>query len=76
MDLGSTNKTYINVSDELHSCLLASLSLVNLIVCNGFDFFSFLFILQEKPVEPQRYYELLEKDTIKFGNSRYAREDR
>ncbi|CAA7032398.1 unnamed protein product [Microthlaspi erraticum] len=35
MDLGSTNKTYIN----------------------------------EKPIEPQRYYELLEKDTIKFGNS-------
>ncbi|XP_006297970.2 FHA domain-containing protein DDL [Capsella rubella] len=35
MDLGSTNKTYIN----------------------------------EKPIEPQRYYELFEKDTIKFGNS-------
>ncbi|TXG67748.1 hypothetical protein EZV62_009023 [Acer yangbiense] len=35
MDLGSTNKTYLN----------------------------------EDPVEPQRYYELLEKDTIKFGNS-------
>ncbi|CAA7024265.1 unnamed protein product [Microthlaspi erraticum] len=35
MDLGSTNKTYVN----------------------------------EKPIEPQRYYELLEKDTIKFGNS-------
>ncbi|KAK4851027.1 hypothetical protein QYF36_011880 [Acer negundo] len=35
MDLGSTNKTYLN----------------------------------EDPVEPQRYYELFEKDTIKFGNS-------
>ncbi|CAH2053208.1 unnamed protein product [Thlaspi arvense] len=35
MDLGSTNKTYIN----------------------------------EKPIEPERYYELFEKDTIKFGNS-------
>ncbi|CAN8258647.1 unnamed protein product [Cochlearia groenlandica] len=35
MDLGSTNKTYIN----------------------------------ESPMEPQRYYELFEKDTIKFGNS-------
>ncbi|XP_010509066.1 PREDICTED: FHA domain-containing protein DDL-like [Camelina sativa] len=35
MDLGSTNKTYIN----------------------------------ENPIEPQRYYELFEKDTIKFGNS-------
>ncbi|KAJ0101295.1 hypothetical protein Patl1_04272 [Pistacia atlantica] len=36
MDLGSTNKTYLN----------------------------------ENPIEPQRYYELFEKDTIKFGNSR------
>ncbi|KNA20338.1 hypothetical protein SOVF_053000 [Spinacia oleracea] len=35
MDLGSTNKTFIN----------------------------------ESPIEAQRYYELLEKDTIKFGNS-------
>ncbi|CAI0379970.1 unnamed protein product [Linum tenue] len=35
MDLGSTNKTFIN----------------------------------EKPIEPERYYELFEKDTIKFGNS-------
>ncbi|KAF8109677.1 hypothetical protein N665_0093s0030 [Sinapis alba] len=35
MDLGSTNKTYIN----------------------------------KEPIEPQRYYELREKDTIKFGNS-------
>ncbi|KAK0602113.1 hypothetical protein LWI29_030474 [Acer saccharum] len=35
MDLGSTNKTYLN----------------------------------EDPLEPQRYYELFEKDTIKFGNS-------
>ncbi|KAI4308037.1 hypothetical protein L6164_031156 [Bauhinia variegata] len=35
MDLGSTNKTFIN----------------------------------ESPIEPQRYYELREKDTIKFGNS-------
>ncbi|KAJ4821876.1 hypothetical protein Tsubulata_026846 [Turnera subulata] len=38
MDLGSTNKTYVN----------------------------------DNPIEPQRYYELLEKDTIKFGNSRYV----
>ncbi|XP_061954820.1 FHA domain-containing protein DDL isoform X2 [Populus nigra] len=35
MDLGSTNKTFIN----------------------------------DNPIEPQRYYELFEKDTIKFGNS-------
>ncbi|XP_028790390.1 FHA domain-containing protein DDL [Neltuma alba] len=35
MDLGSTNKTFIN----------------------------------ESPIEPQRYYELREKDTIRFGNS-------
>ncbi|KAJ0249078.1 FHA domain-containing protein DDL [Hirschfeldia incana] len=35
MDLGSTNKTYIN----------------------------------KDPIDPQRYYELREKDTIKFGNS-------
>lgn len=35
MDLGSTNKTFIN----------------------------------DSPIEPQRYYELREKDTIKFGNS-------
>ncbi|XP_057430764.1 FHA domain-containing protein DDL [Lotus japonicus] len=35
MDLGSTNKTFLN----------------------------------ESPIEPQRYYELREKDTIKFGNS-------
>ncbi|CAJ1968845.1 unnamed protein product [Sphenostylis stenocarpa] len=35
MDLGSTNKTFIN----------------------------------ESPIEPQRYYELREKDTIKYGNS-------
>ncbi|XVF70570.1 hypothetical protein PTKIN_Ptkin11bG0172600 [Pterospermum kingtungense] len=36
MDLGSTNKIFIN----------------------------------DNPIEPQRYYELFEKDTIKFGNSR------
>ncbi|KAM5554049.1 FHA domain-containing protein DDL-like [Rosa sericea] len=35
MDLGSTNKTFVN----------------------------------ETAIEPQRYYELMEKDTIKFGNS-------
>ncbi|KAL8144285.1 hypothetical protein V2J09_017317 [Rumex salicifolius] len=35
MDLGSTNKTFIN----------------------------------DNPIDPQRYYELFEKDTIKFGNS-------
>ncbi|XP_020207056.1 FHA domain-containing protein DDL [Cajanus cajan] len=35
MDLGSTNKTFIN----------------------------------DSPIEPHRYYELREKDTIKFGNS-------
>ncbi|KAE9591065.1 hypothetical protein Lal_00021489 [Lupinus albus] len=35
MDLGSTNKTFVN----------------------------------ESPIEPQRYYELRERDTIKFGNS-------
>lgn len=26
--------------------------------------------MQERAIEPQRYYELMEKDTIKFGNSR------
>jgi smad nuclear-interacting protein 1 len=26
--------------------------------------------LQDSPIEPQRYYELREQDTIKFGNSR------
>lgn len=26
-------------------------------------------LLNENPIEPQRYYELFEKDTIKFGNS-------
>lgn len=30
----------------------------------------FLYV-QDNRVEPQRYYELFEKDTIKFGNSRY-----
>lgn len=35
MDLGSTNKTFLN----------------------------------ETPIEPQRYYELFEKDTVKFSNS-------
>ncbi|KAM5585712.1 FHA domain-containing protein DDL-like [Rosa sericea] len=35
MDLGSTNKTFVN----------------------------------ESAIEPQRYYELMERDTIKFGNS-------
>ncbi|XP_024633593.1 FHA domain-containing protein DDL isoform X2 [Medicago truncatula] len=35
MDLGSTNKTFVN----------------------------------DSPIEPQRYYELREQDTIKFGNS-------
>lgn len=30
----------------------------------------FLYV-QDNKVEPQRYYELFEKDTIKFGNSRY-----
>jgi hypothetical protein len=27
--------------------------------------------MQENRIEPRRYYELFEKDTIKFGNSRY-----
>lgn len=30
----------------------------------------FILYLQDNPIEPQRYYELFEKDTIKFGNSR------
>ncbi|KAF9666950.1 hypothetical protein SADUNF_Sadunf16G0281900 [Salix dunnii] len=38
MDLGSTNKTFIN----------------------------------ENPIEPQRYYELFEKDTIKFAENMYC----
>ncbi|PKA62214.1 FHA domain-containing protein DDL [Apostasia shenzhenica] len=28
--------------------------------------------INDNRIEPQRYYELFEKDTIKFGNSRYA----
>lgn len=28
--------------------------------------------MQDNRIEPQRYYELIEKDTIKFGNSRYV----
>lgn len=32
----------------------------------------FYYCFQDSRVEPQRYYELFEKDTIKFGNSRYA----
>lgn len=31
----------------------------------------FWFFFQENRIEPSRYYELFEKDTIKFGNSRY-----
>uniref|UniRef100_A0A0E0HHQ5 FHA domain-containing protein n=1 Tax=Oryza nivara TaxID=4536 RepID=A0A0E0HHQ5_ORYNI len=27
--------------------------------------------INENRIEPSRYYELFEKDTIKFGNSRY-----
>ena len=27
---------------------------------------------QDDRIEPQRYYELREKDVIKFGNSRYV----
>lgn len=27
--------------------------------------------MQDNRIEPQRYYELFEKDTIRFGNSRY-----
>jgi len=27
--------------------------------------------MQQNRIEPRRYYELFEKDTIKFGNSRY-----
>ncbi|KAJ6894535.1 hypothetical protein NC652_028335 [Populus alba x Populus x berolinensis] len=39
---------------------------------NG-HFCDFLFLkrssMKDNPIEPQRYYELFEKDTIKFGNS-------
>lgn len=31
---------------------------------------TFAFVVQENRIEPQRYYELFERDTIKFGNSR------
>lgn len=31
---------------------------------------SFFLLMQDAAIEPQRYYELHEKDTIKFGNSR------
>ena len=29
-------------------------------------------IVQGERIESERYYELIEKDTLKFGNSRYA----
>ncbi|KAI4369516.1 hypothetical protein MLD38_017949 [Melastoma candidum] len=45
MDLGSTNKTYLNYL--LFDCIF----------------------FRDNAIEPQRYYELFEKDTIKFGNS-------
>lgn len=36
------------------------------------SFNSLFFWVQDNRIEPQRYYELIEKDTIRFGNSRYA----
>ena len=71
MDLGSTNGTFINVRichyfsfSHLFKTYITkskTLSLSLLIWC----------LVQDNRIEPQRYYELFEKDTIKFGNSRY-----
>lgn len=81
MDLGSTNKTFLNVSDTNLYILFAFIvcSLVFRFKKKGYGyfrvdsvltFFLFFWLLQEVAIEPQRYYELHEKDTIKFGNSR------
>lgn len=83
MDLGSTNKTFINVSGfisvSFSTCknlLIVSLLPLNIFFVLFFETFAvifikhFLLLLQETAIEPQRYYELKEQDTIKFGNSR------
>lgn len=45
--------------------------ILELITSKGVDFVLTLVLhLQEERIDPQRYYELREKDTIKFGNSR------
>ena len=80
MDLGSTNGTFINVSKIL---LILCLSMIwHLLfphswsnrVSPGFHELNvnltFFLLLQDNRIESQKWYELLEKDTIKFGNSR------
>lgn len=75
MDLGSTNGTFINVSSSYLYYLSACFSefykrLILLFVYHFLLTISLVF--QDNRIEPQRYYELFEKDTIRFGNSRYA----
>lgn len=80
MDLGSTNKTFLNVSGSID--ILSSFLLIIVLafvlcmsklrlscICKNLDL-TFAFLLQDTAIEPQRYYELMEKDTIRFGNSR------
>lgn len=67
MDLGSTNKTYLNVRN---SSQFFSFDLLCHLYSIWNKYLLFFCALQENPIEPQRYYELFEKDTIKFGNSR------
>lgn len=68
MDLGSTNGTFINVSS---SHRMSNMLFKEVLVMLHNDFFDVFFpFLQDDRLEPQRYYELFEKDTIKFGNSR------
>lgn len=71
MDLGSTNGTFINVSPPV--ILLLLIRYTSRISNNIFypvNIYVLIFF-QENRIEPSRYYELFEKDTIKFGNSRY-----
>lgn len=87
MDLGSTNGTFINVSLSLNSILPIVWICMHMSVwflwiwkidhvwsqfSFHFSFNIFSLCFQDSRIEPQRYYELFEKDTIKFGNSRYA----
>lgn len=84
MDLGSTNRTFLNVRNSMEQSLLFSFFSCTLDQIYAVMFFFDVFRLavevirfdqsfstvQDNPIEPQHYYELFEKDTIKFGNSR------
>jgi len=80
MDLGSTNGTFINVRlyglsvsflYGLKSSSNISLRFTDCIFFFRVSFWLSLLCMQDNRIEPQRYYELFEKDTIRFGNSRY-----